>query len=251
MNETTAGILNSTLTRDYVCGVDGCDRRLRERCVGGEWIVDCAGGHTGPFITGRAADRAKSRKLERLGVAVTPGTKLTAAEVRGKIDALFGDEDTGPTRPGQANPTYPATPERNAMTIAELPDKTITQAATADLLALPDQLRSAETTVANLTIDLRQAKSEAASAELDAQINAAPDGKNAEARKLQLEAAVNASPAVAAARDRVALLEAELATAEVEQTALARKYRAALALAELQAAKITFMATFKPVNGRN
>ena len=127
-------------------------------------------------------------------------------------------------------------------------DKEITQTATNELLSLPAELREAEILVANLQVDLRQAKSDMAAAEMEAQVNAQVDGKNAEARKLQMEQAVRLSPAVTAARERLALLEAQLATAEVDQAALARRFRAALVLAELQSARIMYLTTFKIKN---
>lgn len=246
MNDATNGILNTTLTRDYVC--DKCAGVLVERVIAGRFTVLCPKGCAAPFATRRAVEKRRSAEIERAGRLENKWRQFPYGSQAAAALSLFAPdapkEKTPTTLPRRSLTYVVPTSQRLSMTTLEIPDKTITQTASAELLSLPAELRDAEALVANLTVDLRQAKSDLASAELDAQINAAPQGKNAEARKLELEAAVNASPAVTAARERLQLLESQVATAEVDQTHLARRFRAALALAELQTAKIGYLTTF-------
>lgn len=119
-------------------------------------------------------------------------------------------------------------------------DKELTARITADLLSLPDELRRAESLGAQFRAELAAAKAALADAELTAQINAVPDGKNAEARKLQADKAVHDDPTAQAARAKVYELESAVSAAEVDAKGLVRQWSAALALCELQAAKINF-----------
>lgn len=125
-------------------------------------------------------------------------------------------------------------------------DKELTARVTADLLGLPDQLRSMDMLIAGMRTEIGAAKRALEEAELDAQINAVVDGKNAEARKLQQEQAVRGSLAVREAREALSEREAELAAAETDYKALSRRWTAALALAEMQSAKINFLARVRP-----
>lgn len=119
-------------------------------------------------------------------------------------------------------------------------DKELMARITADLLSLPDELRRVESLSAQFRAELSAAKAALADAELAAQINAVPDGKNAETRKLQTDKAIHDDPTTQAARARVYELESALSAAEVDAKGLSRQWSAALALAELQAAKINF-----------
>src|SRR3990167_3821972 len=98
------------------------------------------------------------------------------------------------------------------------------------------------TMIATLRTDLSNAKAALKDAELNAQVNAEIDGKNAEARKLQMENAVRNSPEVIAASVHASQAESAVALAELDAKSLGRQWRGALALAELQAAKINWMA---------
>lgn len=125
-------------------------------------------------------------------------------------------------------------------------DKDITAFAAAELMALPALVRTAETLLADLGQTVRATKQLLAEAETDAQINATVTGKNAESRKLELEAAVNSSAAVTTCRGQLAALEQAYAAADVDYSSLHRRWKSAMALAELQAAKIRYLATFEP-----
>ena len=90
MNEKTnvngKDILNTTLTRDYVCAK--CGGRLVEWRRPEGWRVECPKGCEAPFVTSHAADSAVSRKLEQDGIAVEPGHKPTKDERRRLLDGL-------------------------------------------------------------------------------------------------------------------------------------------------------------------
>lgn len=124
-------------------------------------------------------------------------------------------------------------------------DKELTQRAANELSTLPDEMHEAELQMANLGMDLRVAKQDLADAEIEAQINCAADAKNAEGRKLQLEKAILESAAVQAARSKVVGLEAMQVGAETRYSDLHRRFRAALAITELQTAKINYLAKFE------
>lgn len=124
-------------------------------------------------------------------------------------------------------------------------DQEVTTFATAELMALPALVRDAELLMQDLAQSVRETKRLLAEAEVDAQINATADGKNAEQRKLQLEAAVFNNASVQALRATLSAQEQQAVTAEVDYSGLHRRWKTALALAELQTAKITYLATFK------
>lgn len=130
------------------------------------------------------------------------------------------------------------------MSNAPLKDNEVTAYATSELMALPALVRDAEQLMSDLGQTVRSIKLSLAEAEIDAQINVTPDAKNAEGRKLQLEAAVNNSDTVQGLRGTLAGTEQQYATAEVDYNALHRRWKTAMALAELQAAKIRWLATF-------
>lgn len=123
-------------------------------------------------------------------------------------------------------------------------DKDVTAYATAELMALPALVQAAEQALSDLGQSMKAIKVSLSEAELDAQLNAPVDAKNAEGRKLQLEAAVTNSDIVQGLRGTLAGTEAQYAAAEVDYNAFHRRWKTALALAELQAAKIRYLATF-------
>lgn len=124
-------------------------------------------------------------------------------------------------------------------------DKEITDYAATELMTLPKLLRQAETLVFDLNLSARETKRLLGEAETDAQINATVTGKNAESRKLELEAAVNNDPSVEAIHATLSNVEQQYALAEADYNDLGRRWKAAVALAELQAAKIRWLATFE------
>ena len=133
----------------------------------------------------------------------------------------------------------------NMQTAALPTDRELTARITIELIGLPDELRSLETVISALRQQVATCKAAADVAELDAVINAADKigaGKNAEQRKVLQEQAVQVSNAVQHARASVAEAESALANAETDAKHLSRRWTAALALAELQAAKINFLA---------
>src|SRR3990167_5962773 len=85
------------------------------------------------------------------------------------------------------------------------------------LMDSPAKLHDADSLVASLQFELRQAKVAMSDAELDAHVNAQVDGKNAETRKLQMEKAVSENATVLEFRGRLSELESSLALAELDQ----------------------------------
>ena len=132
------------------------------------------------------------------------------------------------------------------MTDPVLPnDKELFARIVGDLIRLPDELHNLESFLATLRTTLGQQRAGLETARLDAMINAVVDGKNAEARKLQQEQAVAASPNVKLAEQAVNETESAVANAEVDAKRLARQFQAALALAELQSARLNAMSTYR------
>lgn len=255
MNDSTAGILNTTLTRDYVCAE--CRGVLVERVIKGIWKVLCPAGHDAPFVTRSSADRALSKKLEKAGIAVTPDfrghspLKRSAAAL-----ALFAPIKEKETykRPEPIHIAPPPQPytamtqRRNNAMANNNPlerDKELTAFAAGELMDLPALLKVAELLVVDTAGSIRATKALLEEAVTDAQVNAAVDGKNAETRKLQMEQAVNGNGDVVRLRAQVDTLEGQRAAAEVDYNHLHRRWRSALSIADLQAAKIGYLATYR------
>lgn len=129
-------------------------------------------------------------------------------------------------------------------------DRELTQYAVGELKGIPEELRVAELNLANIALDLRHTKADLANAELDAQINCVADAKNAEGRKLQLDAAAAKNPEVQALRLKLVEIESIQIGAEASYNDLHRRYRAALAITELQTAKISYLAKFERAPAR-
>ena len=125
-------------------------------------------------------------------------------------------------------------------------DKELNERLTTDLLSLPNQIGAIESDLAELRTELRQAKTACEDAEQAALINAVIDGKNETTRKQQSEAAISKSQEVRGARQTVVGLEADIAGKEVQAKSLARQWQSAMALTELQAARINLMARYQP-----
>lgn len=107
----------------------------------------------------------------------------------------------------------------------------------------PEELQGLEHILAAQRVNLSKARADAEQDELDARINAVVNGKNAEERKLQADAAVSSSAAVRVSRNIVAEIETTIAESEVDQKMLSRRFQSALALAELQSARLNLMST--------
>jgi hypothetical protein len=112
------------------------------------------------------------------------------------------------------------------------------------LRATPEELSGVDALIVAQRTRLKTAQAVAENAELDAKINAVVTGKNAEERKLLAEQAVAASPAVKAARDEIISVEQSITEFEIDQKKLSRQFQAAMALAELQAARTNLMSTY-------
>lgn len=123
-------------------------------------------------------------------------------------------------------------------------DKELNQKIIDDLLSIPDELREAEIIIAKAQQSLDQKKGIVADAEFDAELNAVIDGKNAEERKRQLKQAITESSAVQLAQTELFAQEAELIELEANVKAIARRFRANLALSELQAARMYLLAKY-------
>jgi hypothetical protein len=111
-----------------------------------------------------------------------------------------------------------------------------------DLLTIPDDLMKAESFQTALREQLSEAEAALKDAELSAQINTPLKGANAEARKLESAAAISSSPEVKAARQKVIELETAIAAQENSVKQLARRFNAAMALAEFQSARANMTA---------
>lgn len=123
---------------------------------------------------------------------------------------------------------------------APLSEKELAARIISDLLQIPDELQKAEATQARLQVELSTWKANAKDAETDAMINA-PGGKNDDERKKNAAQAIMASPAVKQARNKVGELEAAISAAEVDTSYMRHRWQGAIALAELQAARLNAM----------
>lgn len=106
--------------------------------------------------------------------------------------------------------------------------------------ALPNIYAQAEHDLADARGKLNAAKDLLSDAELEAELNAIIDGKNAEERKRQKEEALLKSPAVQHAKSNLYSLETQIMEKEAEVKEYSIKFRSTIALAELQAARMNF-----------
>ena len=108
------------------------------------------------------------------------------------------------------------------------------------LEALPGIYASAERELAAARSNVNTAKDALDDAELEAELNATIDGKNAEERKRQKLAAIAAHPGVKAAKAHLYKTESQILEKEAQVKEYSIKFRAAIALAELQSARMNF-----------
>lgn len=111
--------------------------------------------------------------------------------------------------------------------------------------ALPDLILAAENEIVSLRASLSAAVAFYDDAALIATINAVIDGKNEAARKLQQRRAVAESVEVKTAALAVRKLENEIAVQEISVKHLIKRWQGVMALAELQAARLNLMATYR------
>lgn len=111
----------------------------------------------------------------------------------------------------------------------------------AALRALPNEIGAIEFDGAMLVNALRESKANLDDAELNATLQAPQDGKNSDARKLEVATAVSKDAAVQKYRKEVMRIEGEIETNEAEAKTKRREFQAAIALAELHAARINAM----------
>lgn len=111
----------------------------------------------------------------------------------------------------------------------------------AALRTLPDAIGTIEFDGAMLVNALRESKANLDDAELNATLQAPQDGKNSDARKLEVATAISKDAAVQTFRKEVMRIEGEIETNEAEAKTKRREFQAAIALAELHAARINAM----------
>lgn len=110
------------------------------------------------------------------------------------------------------------------------------------LTELPAVIGGVEAEQAALVNCKREAQAHLEDAELNATLNVAmPEKSNAESRKLLVEATLAKDEAVKKFRKEVAQYEAEIEMNEAEAKSKRREFQAAIALAELHAARINAM----------
>jgi len=109
------------------------------------------------------------------------------------------------------------------------------------LRGLPSVIGGIEAEQAAMVNLLREAKANLEDAELNATLTAPMEGKNAEARKLESQAALAKDETVKKFKKEVMRYEAEIEMNEAEAKSKRREFQAAIALAELHAARISAM----------
>ena len=124
-------------------------------------------------------------------------------------------------------------------------EKELNQKIVDSLLIIPGELREAEILLGNARLKFSEMKTLLSDAEFEAELSAVIDGKNAEERKRQLKQAITESPAVQLVQNELMAQEADIIALEANVKAEARTFRANLALAELQAARLNLMARYE------
>lgn len=121
-------------------------------------------------------------------------------------------------------------------------DRDITDYLYTALRDIPRDLGGTEAAIASLLNSKREAEQRLEDAKINAQLTTEITGKNAEARKLEAQAAINNSPEYKAAQRDIAQYEAEIELQQAEANSKRREFQAAIALAELHAARFNLMA---------
>lgn len=120
-------------------------------------------------------------------------------------------------------------------------DKDLNERVVAELTDLPSQLATLERDAQDKRDAVRVCEIDLKDAETEAVINAVIAGKNETERKMQQQQAIASSKTVSEARGNLAQVASELSQIEINIKQLERKFRAALALAEFQAARLNTM----------
>ena len=121
-------------------------------------------------------------------------------------------------------------------------DRDMTEYLYTALRSLPGEIGGNEAMEAALVNQKRAAEQRRDDAELNAQLSNEIGGKNADERKLNLKAIISKDPEYIAASQEVARYEAEIELQKAESTGKRREFQAAIALAELHAARINMIA---------
>lgn len=116
------------------------------------------------------------------------------------------------------------------------------------LRELPAAIGGIEAEQAAMSNLKREAQANLEDAELNATLAAPQDGKNAEARKLELAAALAKDETVKKFKKEVMRYEAEIEMNEAKAKSKRREFQAAIALAELHAARINAMNRVQKTN---
>lgn len=127
-------------------------------------------------------------------------------------------------------------------------DKEVTDWLYLVLRELPTAIGGIEAEQAAMSNLKREAQANLEDAELNATLAAPQDGKNAEARKLELAAALAKDETVKKFKKEVMRYEAEIEMNEAEAKSKRREFQAAIALAELHAARINAMNRIQKTN---
>ena len=109
------------------------------------------------------------------------------------------------------------------------------------LRTIPHELGGTDSMIASLVNAKREAEQRLEDAELNAQLSGDIDGKNDTERKLKLKAAINKDPNYKAAQKEVIAYQNEIELHQADATSKRREFQAAIALAELHAARIYLM----------
>lgn len=110
------------------------------------------------------------------------------------------------------------------------------------LRTIPQEIGGTEAMIASLTRDKKAAEQRLEDAELNAQMRTEIKGSNAEARKIEMKVAISKDPDYRAAQKEIAEYEGEIEIQQAEMNSKRREFQAAIALAELHAARINLMA---------
>lgn len=120
-------------------------------------------------------------------------------------------------------------------------DRDMTDYLYTTLMGLPTVIGGVEAEQAAMINLKREAQANLEDAEINATLNAPQEGKNAEARKLEAQAALAKDELVKKFKKEVMRYEAEIEMNEAEAKSKRREFQAAIALAELHAARINAM----------
>lgn len=122
--------------------------------------------------------------------------------------------------------------------IAPLTDKEVNQRVTDVLLFYPERIGEFETFIADLSVQVWEKRRLLVAAELDAQINAVATGGDMKVRELERKQAVQKDATCQALQAEITNLENMLAAQEATLKGYSKKFQGAIALAELQAARL-------------